>query len=58
MAKILVTHPRVRVGDKLLEVGEQEVENKLAVSLVKRGLAKETGKKLEVATPKAAAGKK
>ena len=56
MAKILVTHPRVRVGGKLLEVGEQEVETKLAASLVKRGLAKETGKKLEVATPKA--GKK
>ena len=53
MTKGFITHPRVRIGGKLLEVGEQEVDAKVAAGLIKRGLAKESGKKLEVATPKA-----
>lgn len=54
MTKVFITHPRVRnVKGELYKTGEQEVDTKVAASLIKRGLAKESDKKLEVVTPKA-----
>lgn len=48
MTKVFITHPRVRnVKGELYKTGEQDVAQKVADSLVKRGLAKQ----LEVATP-------
>ena len=50
MTKVFITHPRVRnVKGELYKTGEQDVAQKVADSLVKRGLAKQ----LEVATPSA-----